>query len=109
MNYDFPNHVNGDTFDGVKFAITVNGSPLDLTGASVEMNMYVADGERPVIFSTNNGKLTITDPPTSGLLEFNRQVVSVPTLATYFYQMVYTLRDGTVKTYLEGNWTIKKV
>ena len=109
MNYDFLDHVNGDTFDGVKFAITVNGSPLDLTGASVEMNMYLEVGSRPIVFSTQNGKLEITNPPTDGLLEFKKQIVAVPTLAKYFYQMVYTLQDGTVKTYLEGSWTIKKV
>jgi hypothetical protein len=109
MNYNFLDHVNGDTFDGVKFTITVNGSPLDLTGASVVMNMYLADGETPKVFSTDNGQLAIVNPSTDGIVEFKKQVVSVATPATYFYQIVYTLQNGDIKTFVEGSWTIKKV
>ena len=109
MEYNFQDHINGDTFDGVSITTTLNGTPLDLTGASITMNMYMNRGDSPIVFSTANGKIAIIGDPVDGKIEFKKQVVSVVSPAQYFYQMIFTLSDGTVKTYLEGTWNIKKV
>jgi hypothetical protein len=35
--YKLPTHIKGDTFGPVTFEILVNGTPLDLTGATAKM------------------------------------------------------------------------
>ena len=102
--YTFPNHVNGDTFDGVQFSTTVNGSPLDLTSASIVM--LVEDLNTNIEFSTTNGKLSIIDPSASGIFEFNKQVVGFNSYGSHNYEITFYLPNGDIKTYISGTWNI---
>lgn len=104
QTYDFPDHVKGDTFEGVQFTITVNSSALNLTGATIRMQMRL-NSNAPVVkeFSVGNG-LTLTTPA-SGIFTFNKQVISVPP-GVYYYDIQITLSNGDIKTYITGTWTI---
>lgn len=106
MTYDFPTHVDGDTFDGVRFTVKANGSPVDLTDATIDMNMEVLSSIRT--FSTSGSQLAIQTPPTDGIFEFSKQIVSVGVFGTFPYEIIFYLRNGDVKTYLKGNWTITR-
>lgn len=104
--YNLPNHIKGDTFPGVSFTITVNGSPLDLTNATVRLylrNKYKILKHR---FSTDVaiGGMTITDP-TNGIVRLDEQIVDVAA-GTYNYDLEITLVTGEVYTYVNGTWTI---
>lgn len=104
MTYDFPEAILGDTFDGIKFTMSLNGSPLDLTGASIIMTLMV--GCDSIVYSTENGCLTITDPPTLGTFEFNRQLILINAYGVFNYEITFYLSNGDIKTYLSGTWTI---
>jgi hypothetical protein len=102
MTYNFPSHINGDSFDGVRFSTNINGSPINLTNATIEMTVYA--GSEIAVFSTTNGKLTIINPPTSGIFEFDKQIVHFNTTGTFNYKIVY--KTDAYKTYVTGTWTI---
>ena len=106
MNYNFPSHINGDTFDGVEFTITVNGSSLNLTSGSVVMTVLVLG--QPVLFSTVNSKMAVVGTPTSGVVEFSQQVVSFNAYGIFPYEITFYLGDGSIRTYISGTWEITR-
>ena len=102
--YDFPDHESGDTFEGVTFTVLVNGVALNLTSATI-VGTFNANGKKYTA-STTNGELTITNAA-GGIFTFDKQIVSYCP-ATYSYEMVFTLSDGSVKTYIDGTWKITR-
>ena len=97
--------VNGDTFLGFQLTVLVNGTPLNLTSASIIMTVDV--NGTPVVFSTGNGKLVITDA-THGIFEFSKQIVDFWSYGNFPYEMTFRLSNGDVKTYINGSWTITR-
>ncbi len=107
QTYDFPDHRKGDTFAGVQFTIVKNGSPLDLTGASLRMEMreLTPTGSVGDTFTDDSdGGLTITDAA-NGVITFDEQVVDILAML-YYYDIEITLSNGDVKTYIVGTWII---
>jgi len=107
MNYNFKDHKKGDTFEGVTFEIKVNGSALDLTGASLKMELRALEktGAIAATFTdSSSGGLTITDE-SNGIFKFDKQVIDI-TAQTYYYDIQITLASGDVKSYIEGTWNI---
>jgi hypothetical protein len=107
VRYDIPKAVKNDTFNGLTFVVTINSVALDLTDAVVNMDLRLTvDGAIVKSFSTvaSNG-LTILSPATDGKFSIDRQVITVDA-NTYKYDVELILADGTVKTYIYGNWTI---
>jgi hypothetical protein len=103
--YDFPQHVKGDTFNGVQFTVTVNAVPLDLTAAHIKMDLRLTPlGVVAESFSDGAG-ITIAVNPATGVFKFDAQVVNIPA-ATYYYDIEITLSNGVIKTYVGGRWTI---
>jgi hypothetical protein len=95
-----------DTFNEVPFQINFNAAPLDLTDAVICMQLRkVYDG---VIFltlsSVMNAGITITDA-LGGEFKINEQIISV-NAGNYLYDIQITFADGTVKTWVEGVFTI---
>jgi len=105
--YDFPNHINGDTMHAINFTVTVNASALNLTGASIRMDLRNASGVRLKRFSTATADpgLTLTTPA-SGQFRFDEQIVDVECAGVHIYDIEITLASGIVETYISGNWTI---
>jgi hypothetical protein len=106
QTYNFPNHIKGDTFNGVEFTLEVNSVAVDLTNASILMYLKKQKAPCDVVasFSTDTTKITITDA-VNGVFQFNNQIIDVPA-ATYDYDIQITLNNGNVKTYIKGTWTI---
>lgn len=103
--YDFPDHRKGDTIEAITFTITVNGDPLDLTGASAKMDLRKNNVKQKRYTTAANDGLTIVSPATDGKLRFDKKIVDVPP-NTYDYDIEITLANGDVKTYIAGNWKI---
>ena len=106
MNYNFPDHINHDTFEGVSFTVLVNNIALNLTGASIRMmlrSQKLAD-TAVLTLSTVDESIVITNAA-AGIFQVKKQIITA-TPATYFYDIEITLSDGTVKTYVEGTWKI---
>lgn len=104
-NYDFKNHKKGDTFEGVAFTVTKNGSALDLTGASIRMQLREKSetGTLGATYTDGDG-ITITDP-TNGVFTFDKQIIDIRA-QKYYYDIEITLASGDVKSYIYGTWTI---
>jgi len=100
MKYEFPKHINGDTFSGVNFAMNVNGSPLDLTSASIVMD--VSTPRFHTFFTNESGSgLSIS----GSNVRFDEQVVNL-SVGALDYEIRFTLNTGDIKTYISGSWLL---
>ena len=106
--YNIDTHKRGDTFNGLVFAITVNGSPANLTGALIKMDLRY-NGVLWRRFTTatpgtDEGTITITDAA-AGKFRLDEQIIDIPGVL-YDYDAQITFSDDRVKTYFGGNWQI---
>jgi hypothetical protein len=98
------NCVDKETFPGVEFSVKRNGSPLNLTGASIELEVRQNYGSTPVLsFSIGSG-ITVTNL-TGGAFKINEQTINC-TPGRYIYDIEITLADATVHTWIQGEWTV---
>ena len=106
QNYDFPNQFKGDTFGGVQFTLSRNGSPIDLTGASLEMMLRLVKTVSPpaLTLSTPSSGLTITDA-VNGVFTVDKQEIDIDA-GDYFYDIELTEANGDINTYIAGQWVI---
>lgn len=103
--YNFPDAKRGDTYNDVSFTINVNGVAQDLTGAAIKMWLVNANQQSPAAdFNTVNGKLIITNA-VGGIFRTNIGIVLLPA-AQYYYDIQITFFNGTVKTWIEGTFTV---
>ena len=97
--------LRGNTFNGAQFTVSVNGTPLDLTGASIVMD-FRSDPNSSILqlsLALGTGLTLIT--PAAGIFKLDAQIF--PLLpGVYFYDMLITLPNGTKKTYISGTCTI---
>jgi hypothetical protein len=105
MALDFT-HIKGDTFESVNFAMILNSVVLNLTGCTLRMQLRKEYGG--VIFlsltSVASAGITITNAA-GGLFRINRQIINIDA-ANYIYDIELIKADGTVKTYVSGNFSI---
>jgi hypothetical protein len=104
MGLDF-RHLKGDTFDIVNFEVKINDQPVNLTGATIKMQLRkdAYDHVTPPTLSftsvANNG-ITITQP-LLGKFNINQQIIDIDVFK-YFYDIQITFPTGVVKTYING-------
>lgn len=105
MALDFT-HIKGDTFEAVNFQMLVNTVPLNLTSATLRMQLRKEYGG--VVFlsltSVASAGITITTPA-SGLFKINKQIINLDAF-NYIYDIELIKADGTIKTYINGNFSI---
>jgi hypothetical protein len=108
MSYNFPDHIKGDTFDGVIFEILENNLPVDLTSAVINMDLRTSQAAETaaVRFSTSTNELEITDA-VNGIFKFKEQIVNIAA-ATYYYDIEIIFASGRVKTWISGKWKMKQ-
>lgn len=107
--FNFPEHIKGDTFDGYTFTLSLNDLPIDLTGASIimELKKFKEQTTADLTLSTNNSKISILSPSTDGKFQIIPQIIDISAF-NYFYDIQITFSSGVVKTYIEGRWRIKQ-
>jgi len=100
-------HIQGDTFEAVSFAVIKNSVVLNLTSAVIKMQIKKECGGVPILSFTSvaSAGLTITNAA-GGLFKINKQVINIPKY-NYVYDIEITFSDGTVKTWVEGNFVVK--
>lgn len=96
VEYNFLDHISGTVFAGVTFNVSVNGMPLNLSGATI--SAIFNDGQYTL--STTNSGITI-DSPLLGTFSINSQLISWRK-DRYRYYITFTLEDGSVKRYIQG-------
>jgi hypothetical protein len=100
-------HIKGDTFNEVPFELKINGSAVNLTGATIKMQLKkCATDTTPALSltSVSSAGITITNAA-SGLFKINTQIINIEAW-NYIYDMQFTFSSGEVKTYINGQFTI---
>lgn len=95
---------NGDTYPGAVFTITVNDSPLNLTGYSAQMQVRATRSTAAIIDISNGSGLTFSDAA-NGELTIDAQIFD-STPGTYLYDIELTSGAGVVKTYISGKFVL---
>lgn len=100
-------HIQGDTFKEVPFEILINSVALDLTDAVIKMQLRKECGGVPALTLTSvlSDGITITDA-VNGLFKINERIINISEY-DYLYDIQITLADGTVNTWVSGNFLIK--
>ena len=106
MSLNF-SHIQGDTFEAVNFAVVKNTVALSLTGAVIKMQLKKECNGVAILALTSvaSAGLTITNAA-GGLFKINQQIINIPEF-NYIYDIQITFADGTVKTWVEGNFVVK--
>ena len=100
-------HTKGDTFNEVAFEVKKNGTALNLTGATIKMQLrkdYNDVTPTLSLTSVSNAGLTITNA-TSGHFKINEQIINIEVF-NYVYDIQFTLASGEVKTYVKGGFNV---
>ena len=100
-------HIKGDTFEAVNFAVVKNAVALSLTGAVIKMQLKKECNGVAILALTSvaSAGLTITNAA-GGLFKINQQIINIAEF-NYIYDIQITFADGTVKTWVEGNFVVK--
>ena len=98
---------NGDTYDGVTFTITINGSPANLVGSSIKMHVREKREYDPVIELELDSGLTLVDAA-NGKFKIDEQIFSVVDPKSYKYDIEIIFSTGRKKTYIKGNFIIEE-
>lgn len=93
--------IRNDTFEEVPFEIKKNNVSIDLTGATIRMQLRKVAGG--VIAFTPS--LTITNA-VNGLFKINKQIIDCEAF-NYLYDIEIAFSNGTVKTWISGEFLIK--
>lgn len=101
-------HKKGDTFDEVAFQVKINDVVVDLTGATIKMQLrknYDDTVAALSLTSVSSAGITITDAET-GQFKINKQIIDIE-VYNYVYDIQITLADGTVKSsWISGGFNI---
>lgn len=100
-------HIKGDTFDEVAFQLKINEEVVDLTGATIKMQLrknYSDTSAALSLTSVSSAGITITDAET-GQFKINSQIIDIE-VYNYVYDIQITLASGVVKTYVQGGFNI---
>ena len=103
--YNFLDRIYGTTHPGVTYTIDLNGSPPDLTDASIKCQFRVkpTDSKVQKEFSVGSG-ITITDP-TNGVFQIDAFDIDI-TPGLYYYDILITFADDTKKVYIVGTFKV---
>lgn len=92
-----------DTCTRQPFVLIVNELVKDLTDASIELTVKALNGTTVRVYTIGNG-IIVTDA-ISGEFYFGDIIINILP-SKYTYEIKFTFADGSVKTYLEGEWEI---
>ena len=102
--WDIPAHITGTTHDAFTMEYSEDGSPIDLTGSTIVMNIVRYEGAPAIVsFSVGSG-ITLSDP-TNGIYSWDAFTCTL-TAGEYLHETVITLSGGEIRRYLRGRWTI---
>jgi hypothetical protein len=106
MLISIPAHKTGDTWGGIpNINFVRKGIPLNLTGASIKMQVRLSNDSPTVLeLSNSNGGIIITNP-LNGQITIPPKLINIP-VGNYKYEIKIHLSNGETKTFIEGTWSI---
>lgn len=105
--HNFPDHYQNDGLKAFKITLKyASGNAVDLTGATVVMQLKNSLGTVGWEFSTRNQGNTKIEVLPGGIIQFPAiNTWSIPS-SKFTYDLEVTQPDGFVTTYLQGSWKI---
>jgi hypothetical protein len=100
---NIPEHITGDTFNGVTFVIKLNGILLDLTGYTAVLTAGSVNNSKTARYKI---ALALANP-TAGEISLLEQIISWP-CDDYRYEITFTSTTNVVKTWIRGAWKISE-
>lgn len=104
---EFPNieHYKGDTFKQIPMVYKLNGTPQDLTGAVIRMQLRKEkDGVSYLeLTSVDDAGITITDA-LNGAFKINEQIIDIQS-GNYIYDIEFNI-NGIIETLIKGDFII---
>ena len=104
---DFPNieHYKGDTFKQIPMVYKLNGTPQNLTGAIIRMQLRKEkDGVSYLeLTSVGNAGITITNA-VNGAFKINEQMIDIQA-GNYVYDMEFNI-GGVIETLIKGDFIL---
>ena len=99
--------LKGDTFYEVPFQVNLNGSPLNLSGCIIKMQLRKECGGVIALSLTSvaNAGITITNA-SNGAFKINEQIIDCAS-GNYQYDIQVTFADNSVKTWIKGMFNVK--
>ena len=100
-------HIKGDTFDEVAFQLKINDTVVNLTGATIKMQLrkcYSDTAAALSLTSVSSAGITITNAA-NGEFKINTQIIDIE-VYNYVYDIQITFSSGVVKTYVQGGFNI---
>ena len=94
--HNFKSHRSGDTFKGKSFTFSAHPAS-DIN----KVELITHAGQK---LSSDDGGITITDVA-AWAFTIEKQIISWPPM-TYKYDLVITMANGDVRTYIKGSWQI---
>lgn len=90
----------------IAFTVIVNGQPLNLTGATINIEFRFQNRLGPVskLLSTSNGGITISNP-TQGIFQMNQFTVDMM-VGIHFYDCEIIIGENFKKTYFGGTLNV---
>ena len=104
---EFPNieHYKGDTFKQIPMVYKLNGTPHNLTGAVIRMQLRKEkDGvSYLVLTSVGSAGITITNA-VGGAFKINTQIIDIQA-GNYVYDIEFNI-NGVIETLIKGDFII---
>lgn len=97
--------VRGNTSRRLAFEMELNGSAMNLTGATITATFFLKGN--PELILTETSGITVTDAA-NGLFEIPSFKVTLKA-GGYDYEIVFVFSDGKERKYIVGNWVIIEI
>tara|TARA_R110002074_G_C12437061_1_gene657354 strand:+ start:475 stop:810 length:336 start_codon:yes stop_codon:yes gene_type:complete len=105
MSFKLRDRIKNDTSEKVVFTLTLNSSPIDLTGATMRCQFRKAHKVGVLVKTVSIGSGLTVATPSSGIFELDSFICDFDA-CLYWYDIETTFPDGTVKTYIQGTMTV---
>ena len=105
MTYDFATHRKGDTWQPPTFTGNIDGTAINLAGATIAMKVRDCNGAEMLSLTSVSG-ITITDA-VGGVFKIDDQVLDIAA-GVYNYDIEFTLSDGNIFTWIVGKLIVSQ-
>ena len=108
MNYNFPEHISGDTWSGINsMIISETNTPVNLSNCKIVMQVRSSHNlASPLVYEFSTLKNTILIiSAVGGVINVPSQDINIPP-GLYNYDLKIIFPNGNKKTYLTGEWKI---
>lgn len=103
QRYNFQDRIKGDTFRGADFTINVNGTPLDLSAASIAMEFRAGNATGQVVKRLDDGSGISFGVETG---TFSVDPFNIDWQAGIYHYDIEITISGVITTYVQGTMKI---